>query len=198
MPALLFVLQPTSTLDYESVDTREWLANCAPAASRRWPAPSPARGSQTDSVAGTIDDDPRACELIAAWLRAAGVALPAASAPRVHGPHLPGHARPVSRFHRRPAQLGAHVEVLEIDDLAARLDAVNEAEVAAKIEEIQAMFSFADPSTDPIAGPMTNEQLDWSARSLPPLTRWPTITISTGWLTTTRAPITSQNALALG
>ena len=26
------------------------------------------------------------------------------------------------------------------------------------------MFSFADPSSDPIAGPVTDEQLDWSAR----------------------------------
>jgi L-arabinose isomerase len=62
------------------------------------------------------------------------------------------------------AQLGAHVEVLEIDDLGARVAQVSDAEVAAKQDEIRAMFDFADPSDDPIAGPIEDDQLDWSAR----------------------------------
>jgi L-arabinose isomerase len=62
------------------------------------------------------------------------------------------------------AQLGAHVEVLEIDDLGARVGAVGNDEVAAKQAEIRAMFDFADPSDDPIAGPIEDDQLDWSAR----------------------------------
>ena len=37
-------------------------------------------------------------------------------------------------------------------------------EVRAKVEEIRAMFAFADPSADPIAGPIEDEALDWSAR----------------------------------
>jgi L-arabinose isomerase len=62
------------------------------------------------------------------------------------------------------AQLGAHVEVLEIDDLGARTAAATDEEIAAKQQEIREMFSFADPSQDPIAGPISDEQLDWSAR----------------------------------
>jgi L-arabinose isomerase len=62
------------------------------------------------------------------------------------------------------AQLGAHVEVLEIDDLGVRVDAAPSDAVSAKIEEIRSVFSFADPSSDPLAGPVTDEQLDWSAR----------------------------------
>jgi L-arabinose isomerase len=62
------------------------------------------------------------------------------------------------------AQLGAHVEVLEIDDLGARVAAVTDAEREAKAAEIRAMFDFADPSDDPIAGPIEDDQLDWSAR----------------------------------
>jgi L-arabinose isomerase len=62
------------------------------------------------------------------------------------------------------AQLGAHVEVLEIDDLGARVARASDAEVAAKHAEIREMFDFADPSDDPIAGPIEDEQLDWSAR----------------------------------
>ena len=62
------------------------------------------------------------------------------------------------------AQVGAHVEVLEIDDLAARVATVGADEIAAKEAEIRAMFDFADPSADPIAGPIEPDQLDWSAR----------------------------------
>jgi L-arabinose isomerase len=62
------------------------------------------------------------------------------------------------------AQLGAHIEVLEIDDLAARVDAATDEQVAAKRAEIDAMFEPADASTDPIAVPIEEPQLDWSAR----------------------------------
>ena len=34
----------------------------------------------------------------------------------------------------------------------------------AKLDEIRSMFAFADPSADPIAGPIEDEALDWSAR----------------------------------
>jgi L-arabinose isomerase len=62
------------------------------------------------------------------------------------------------------AQVGAHVEVLEIDDLGARAAQATDDEVAAKVAEIRSMFAFADPSADPIAGPIEPEALDWSAR----------------------------------
>jgi L-arabinose isomerase len=62
------------------------------------------------------------------------------------------------------AQTGAHVEVLEIDDLGTRVAEATDADVAAKEAEIQGAFAFADPSADPIAGPIEPEQLDWSAR----------------------------------
>jgi len=62
------------------------------------------------------------------------------------------------------AQIGAHVEVLEIDDLGQRVARATEAERAAKTDEIRAMFDFADPSDDPIAAPIADDQLDWSVR----------------------------------
>jgi L-arabinose isomerase len=54
--------------------------------------------------------------------------------------------------------------VLEIDDLGERVAAAAADDVAAKTAEIEAMFAFADPSADPIAGTIEPEQLDWSAR----------------------------------
>ena len=58
----------------------------------------------------------RAWEEIADWCRAAAVARACAMPHRLPGPHLPRHAGHVLRLHRRHAQLGAHIEVLEMDD----------------------------------------------------------------------------------
>ena len=137
-----------------------------PAACPRSRARSPARGIPYDTVAGTIDDDERAWEKIGALgARGRRRARAAALADRLPRARLSGHARHVHRLHRRSTpQIGAHVEVLEIDDLGARVAQASDAEVAAKDAEIRAMFAFADPSDDPIAGPIEPEALDWSAR----------------------------------
>jgi len=118
-----------------------------------------------DAVAGTIDGDERAWEKIGAWVRAAGVAHALRRARIGFLGHVyPGMLDMYTDFTAVHAQVGAHVEVLEIDDLGARVAQAGPDEVAAKTAEIEAMFAFADPSADPIAGPIEPEQLDWSAR----------------------------------
>jgi L-arabinose isomerase len=165
VPVVLLGLQPTATLDYEHVDTGDWLANCAACCVPELAGAFTRARIPYDTVAGTIDDDERAWAKIAAWVRAAGVA---ASLRRARigflGHTYPGMLDMYSDFTAVHAQLGAHVEVLEIDDLGARVAAVSPAEVEAKEAEIRAMFDFADPSDDPIAEPIEPEQLDWSAR----------------------------------
>jgi L-arabinose isomerase len=122
-------------------------------------------GIPYDTVAGTIEDDERAWGRIGAWVRAAGVAR-ALRRSRIGflGHVYPGMLDMYADFTAVHAQVGAHVEVLEIDDLGTRVQAVGGDEAAAKEAEIRAMFAFADPSDDPIAGPIEDAQLDWSAR----------------------------------
>jgi L-arabinose isomerase len=162
---VLLGLQPTATLDYENTDTGEWLANCAACCVPELAGAFTRARIPYDTVAGTIDGDERAWEKIAAWVRAAGVARALRRA-RIGfmGHTYPGMLDMYSDFTAVHAQLGAHVEVLEIDDLGARVAQVTADEVAAKQDEIRAMFEFADPSADPIAGPIDDDQLDWSAR----------------------------------
>jgi L-arabinose isomerase len=164
-PVVLLGLQPTATLDYEHVDTGEWLANCAACCVPEIAGALTRARIPYDTVAGTIEDDARAWEKIGGWVRAAGVARALRRA-RVGflGHTYPGMLDLYSDFTAVHAQLGAHVEVLEIDDLAARVARVTDARAAAKQDEIRAMFDFADPSGDPIAGPIEDDQLDWSAR----------------------------------
>ncbi len=165
VPAVLLGLQPGSTLDYPNVDTAEWLANCAACCVPEIAGALTRARVPYDTVAGTIDDDPRAWEKIGAWVRAAGAARALRRARLGFMGHTyAGMLDLYTDFTAVHAQLGAHVEVLEIDDLGTRVQSATAAEVAAKIEEIRSVFTFADPSSDPIAGPVTDEQLEWSAR----------------------------------
>jgi L-arabinose isomerase len=164
-PVVLLGLQPTPTLDYANIDTGEWLANCAACCVPEIAGAFTRARIPYDTVAGTIDDDERAWAKIGAWVRAAGVAR-ALRHSRIGflGHVYPGMLDMYTDFTAVHAQVGAHVEVLEIDDLGARVAQATAEEVAAKVDEIRAMFAFADPSADPIAGPIEPEQLDWSAR----------------------------------
>jgi L-arabinose isomerase len=165
VPAVLLALQPTATLDYAEIDTAEWLANCAACCVPEIAGALTRARIPYDTVAGTIDDDPRAWAKIGAWVRAAGVARSLRRARLGFMGHTyPGMLDLYSDFTAVHAQLGAHVEVLEIDALGVHVAAAAQDEVVAKIAEIRSAFTFADPSADPIAGPVTEEQLDWSAR----------------------------------
>jgi L-arabinose isomerase len=165
VPVVLLGLQPTKTLDYEHTGTGDWLANCASCCVPEIAGACTRARIPYDVVAGTIDDDERAWAKIAAWVRAAAVARDLRNA-RIGflGHTYAGMLDMYTDFTAVHAQLGAHVEVLEIDDLGARVAAATDREVAAKREEITAMFDVADPSSDPIAAPIEEEQLDWSAR----------------------------------
>ena len=164
-PVVLLGLQPAPTLDYANTDTGEWLANCAACCVPEIAGAFTRARIPYDTVAGTIDDDERAWAKIGGWVRAAGVAR-ALRRSRIGflGHVYPGMLDMYSDFTAVHAQVGAHVEVLEIDDLGARVAQAGEDEVAAKVAEIRSMFAFADPSADPIAGRIEPQQLDWSAR----------------------------------
>jgi L-arabinose isomerase len=165
VPALLLGLQPTATLDYGAIDTGEWLANCAACCVPEIAGALTRARIPYDTVAGTIEDDPRAWEKIGAWVRAAGVARALRRARLGFMGHTyAGMLDLYSDFTAVHAQLGAHVEVLEIDDLGTHVAGATAGEVTAKLEEIRSTFTFADPSADPIAGPVSDDQLDWSAR----------------------------------
>ena len=129
VPVVLLGLQPAVTLDYEHVDTGEWLANCAACCVPELAGAFTRARIPYDTVAGTIDGDERAWARIGAWVRAAGAASSLRRA-RIGflGHTYPGMLDLYSDFTAVHAQLGAHVEVLEIDDLGARVAQASEPE----------------------------------------------------------------------
>ncbi len=114
----------------QSFDTGAWLAYCGAC-----PLPEMANafercGIEFRSVSGYLADE-RAWRRIEGWVRASAVKRALR-----HGRHgLLGHLYPgmydvATDLTLVPAQLGGHVEVLEIDDLRVRVAQVNDEEVA--------------------------------------------------------------------
>jgi L-arabinose isomerase len=165
VPAVLLGLQPSATIDYPNTGTGEWLANCAACCVPEIAGACTRSGIPYDTVAGLIDGDDRAWGKIGAWVRAAAAARDLKRSRIGFLGHVyPGMLDMYADFTAVHAHTGAHVEVLEIDDLGARVAEATQDEVDAKLAEIRDMFDFADPSSDPIAGPIEDTDLDWSAR----------------------------------
>ncbi len=172
-PVLILNLQPVAALDYPNTDTSEWLANCSACcvpeisnAFARCGIPfnvvsgllAPAEGQ-----AGLYFD--RAWREIGEWINAASVMRELFSA-RIGflGHTYPGMLDMYSDLTMQHAQLGVHVEVLEMDDLQDRVATATPAEVEAKIAEIRRVFEIAQPGRDRISLPVTDESLRWSAQ----------------------------------
>jgi L-arabinose isomerase len=154
---MLFInLQPTESMDHATFDTGEWLAYCGAC-----PLPEMANtlercGITFRSVSGYLADE-RAWQRIERWVRAAAVQRALR-----HGRHgLLGHLYPgmydvATDLTSVPAQLGGHVEVLEIDDLRVRVADVSDDDVASLMTEVRDTFELLDS--------VNGDDLNWSLR----------------------------------
>ena len=143
-PVLLINLQPTEAMHHASFDTGQWLAYCGAC-----PLPEMANtflrlGVAFRSVSGFVEDE-RAWTKIARWIKAAGVR----GALRTGRHGLMGHLYPgMLDVSTDPtlvtANFGGHTEVLEFDDLRVRVDAVQDAEVEARMTLAGEVFELDD------------------------------------------------------
>jgi len=164
-PVVVLNLQPTRTLDYEGMTTAEWLANCSACCVPEIAGALTRAGIRYRTLTGTLLEGDPAWSLLGEWLDAAR-AVENLRRARIGflGHTYPGMLDMYSDFTQVHAQTGAHVEVLEIDDLVARVESADAAAVARKGEEIREVFELADAGTDPIAAEITPDAFDWSAR----------------------------------
>jgi L-arabinose isomerase len=164
-PVVVLNLQPTRTLDYEAMTTAEWLANCSACCVPEIAGAFTRARIPYRTVSGTLVDGDPAWRVLREWLDAAY----AASSLRRSRLGFLGHTYPgmldmYSDFTQVHAQTGAHVEVLEIDDLVERVESADAAAIERKGEEIRRTFELADAGVDPIAADITPEAFEWSAR----------------------------------
>jgi L-arabinose isomerase len=164
-PVVILNLQPTRALDYEGMTTGEWLANCSACCVPELAGAFTRARIPFRTVTGTLLDGDRAWKLVRDWLEAA-YAVRGLRAARLGflGHTYPGMLDMYSDFTQVHAQTGAHVEVLEIDELVMRVESADEAAVERKGEEIRETFELVDPEVDPIADEITPETFYWSAR----------------------------------
>jgi L-arabinose isomerase len=164
-PVVILNLQPTRTLDYEAMTTGEWLANCSACCVPEVAGAFTRARIRYRTVTGTLLDGDPAWEVLREWLDAAYAAHSLRTARLGFLGHTyPGMLDLYSDFTQVHAQTGAHVEVLEIDDLVGRVESADAATIERKGEEIRRTFDLADAGVDPIAGEITPEIFEWSAR----------------------------------
>ena len=164
-PVVILNLQPARSLDYAAMTTGEWLANCSACCVPELAGAFTRARIPYHTVTGTLLADDPAWESLRAWIAAAG-AVRAVQRARFGflGHNYPGMLDMYSDFTQIQAQLGSHVEILEIDDLVARVEGASPAEVAHKGDEIRAAFELAVPGADPIADEIDDARFEWSAR----------------------------------
>jgi L-arabinose isomerase len=156
-PVLVLNLQPCAALDYETADTAEWLANCSVCCVPEIANAFARARIDFHVVSGQLHEDAAAWREIEDWCRAAAVAR-AVRQCRIGflGHTYPGMLDMYADFTTMHAQLGAHIEVLEMDDLAKRVAAAGADEIGAKLATAREVFAIdaGVPASD----------LDWAAR----------------------------------
>jgi L-arabinose isomerase len=164
-PVVVLNLQPTRTLDYESMTTGEWLANCSACCVPEIAGAFTRARIPYRTVTGTLLEGDPAWAVLHEWLDAAR-AVRGLRRARIGflGHTYPGMLDMYSDFTQIHAQTGAHVEVLEIDDLVERVESADAPAIGRKGEEIRATFDLAEAGVDPIADEITEEIFGWSAR----------------------------------
>ena len=164
-PVVICNLQPTRTVDYDAMTTGEWLANCSACCVPELAGAFTRARIPYQTVTGTLLAGDPAWESLRGWIEAAAATRGVRRA-RVGflGHNYPGMLDMYSDFTQISGQLGSHVEILEIDDLVARVEGASADEIARKGDEIRAAFELAVPGVDPIAGEIEPERFEWSAR----------------------------------
>ena len=164
-PVVILNLQPTRSLDYENMTTAEWLANCSACCVPELAGAFTRAGIPYRTVTGTLVEDDAAWSAMREWIDATRAVRSLRGARfGFLGHTYPGMLDMYSDFTQVQAQVGSHVEVLEMDDLVARVEAAESGAVERKGAEIREMFELAQPGTDPIADDISPESFEWSAR----------------------------------
>ncbi|MFN7993711.1 MAG: L-fucose/L-arabinose isomerase family protein [Bryobacteraceae bacterium] len=156
-PVLVLNLQPSAALDYESADTAEWLANCSVCCVPEISNAFARARVDFHVVSGMLHEDAAAWSEIEDWCRAATVARRVRQS-RIGflGHTYPGMLDMYSDFTMMHAQLGAHIELLEMEDLKARVPDPGSVEVNEKLRTAREVFE--------VAAGVPESDLEWAAQ----------------------------------
>lgn len=183
-PVLILNLQPTARLDYARTGTGEWLANCQACCVPEIACAFERCGIDFHTVTGLLglpDGTPdaladertaehpaavRAWAEIREWVDAATVRRTLGRT-RIGflGHTYAGMLDMYSDFTQVSGTFGAHIEVLEMEDLEAGCEAATDEEIAAKAAELRSFFAFTEANpNDPISLPPDEASFEHACR----------------------------------
>ncbi|MCX6971864.1 MAG: arabinose isomerase [Verrucomicrobia bacterium] len=149
VPVIVLNLQPTAAIDYAAFNamgdrtrmTGEWLAHCAAC-----PVPEIANVfKRTDipfhQVTGVLEEDPVCWNEISGWLDAARVAnVMSHNRLGLMGHYYNGMLDIATDTTRQIATFGGHIEIVEVEELAALRREVSDAAAKARVAEFRETF----------------------------------------------------------
>jgi len=158
VPVIILNLQPAAALDYATFNlmgdrtamTGEWLAHCCAC-----PVPEIANvfnrcGIAFHQVTGMLHEDPAAWSEIDDWIDAARVAyVMEHNRLGVMGHYYNGMLDIYSDLTQQCAHFGGHIEIVEVDELAALRREVSEAQITARIAEFRSAFDVQADCSEP-------------------------------------------------
>ena len=171
VPVIVLNLAPTPAIDYAAFNalgdrtrmTGEWLAHCSAC-----PVPEIANvlrrsGIPFHQITGVLEDDPLCWSEVDAWVEAARVAS-AMEGNRLGllGHYYGGMLDIYSDTTLQCAKFGTHIEILEVDELAARRREVSADEIAERRRDFAAAFEIQPdcPAADLDEAARTSVALD--------------------------------------
>jgi L-arabinose isomerase len=149
VPVIILNLSPGEAIDYASFNamrdrgrmTGEWLAWCQPCAVPEIANVFRRCGVPFFQVTGRLYDDPEAREEVAGWLRAAHVAHTMEhNRLGVMGHYYGGMLDIYSDLTLECATFGGHIEMIEVDELAALRREVSATEIERRVCDFHAAF----------------------------------------------------------
>lgn len=183
-PVIILNLQPAASMNYSETGTGEWLAHCCACPVPEFTNAFNRAGISYKVVNGLLglESTPeisvadertsdrkeavRAWKEIGDWARAASVKRTLQhSRFGFLGNNYSGMLDMYSDFTMAQAQMGIHVELLEMCDLDRSLRKVTPGDISRKLEQVNQFFQISgDSPSDPIARKPTQEQLEWSCK----------------------------------
>ncbi len=183
-PVIILNIQPTAQMNYLHTTTGQWLAHCGACAVPEFTNAFERAGidykivngllgldftpefSETDENTADRPEAKTAWRHIEEWSMAAKVKRNLQGARfGFLGNNYGGMLDMYSDYTMISAQLGVHIEILEMCDLEKHLESVSEEEIKQKKSEISQFFEISgDSPSDPIARKPSTEQLEWSAK----------------------------------
>lgn len=183
-PLVILNLQPTGQMNYLHTTTGQWLAHCGACPVPEFACAFERAGirhhvvngllgqEETPSLSETDEATAKRPEAIKAWKEIEQWCMAAKVKNMFRharfgflGNTYTGMLDMYSDYTMVSAQLGLHMELLEMCDLEKHFKEVMDAEVKEKIREIEDFFEIlGDSPSDPIAMKPTDEQLAWSAK----------------------------------